>query len=116
VSGDLTGLLGEFTAAAAGYGAAVKVGDPKSAKQYQERVATAYRRLRDYGEAGQQSLLALLAADDLAVRHMAAVYALAFSQVEGERVLSEIMAGPPSPVRLLAQTSLSQWREGLLRL
>ena len=109
-------LLGEFAAAAAGYGAAIKTGDPKSAKLHLDRSSEAYRRLRDHGRAGQESLLALLANDDVAVRYMAAVHALDFAPTEGERALTEIMGGgPPSPVQLLAEISLSQWRSGLLR-
>jgi hypothetical protein len=46
---------------------------------------------------------------------MAAVYALDFAPEKGEQVLITIVSGPPSPVRMLAQTSLNQWQSGLLR-
>ncbi|NJL26602.1 MAG: DUF2019 domain-containing protein [Thermoanaerobaculia bacterium] len=115
MSSEIETLIDEFTAAAVEYGDAMKIGDPRSAKRHRDRVATAYRRLVEHGGTGQASLLALLATNDLAVRYMTAVHALDFAPTEGERVLIDIMNGPPSPLRLLAQISLSQWRSGMLR-
>jgi limonene-1,2-epoxide hydrolase len=115
MSGDIETMCGEFTKAATAYCAAIRTGDSRSANRHVHRAADVYRKLRAQGEVGQAAILALLRSDDEAIRYMAAVHALDFAPEKGERVLTEIMLGPPSPVRLLAQTSLSQWRSGLLR-
>ena len=108
-------LIHEFRSAASAYGAAITTGNSKDANLHVKRVADVYRKLRAHGEAGQSALLALLGSEDQAIRYMAAVHALEFAPEKGEQVLCNIVAGSPSPVRMLAQTSLKQWRSGILR-
>jgi hypothetical protein len=112
---DVKSMLDVFTSAATAYCAAIREGNSKSANLHVKRIADVYRKLRSHGEAGQAALLALLRSDDEAIRYMAAVYALDFAPEKGEQVLITIVSGPPSPVRMLAQTSLNQWQSGLLR-
>jgi len=107
-------LLERFREAARDYGIAMQGGDAKSANLSQRRIGEAYKKLRGYRE-GRATLLEWLASEDLAVRYMAAVYTLDSAPAEGERVLEEIAKGPPSPLRMLAQVSLRQWRAGLLQ-
>jgi hypothetical protein len=107
-------LVGEFVNAAMEYGTAITGGNSRKTKAHLDQVSKVYRELRQQGEIAQRSLIKLLENDEIAVRYMAAVYTLDFEPTSGERVLNEIIGGPPSPIRMLAQTSLSQWQSGHL--
>lgn len=112
---EVDAVLNDFVEAAKAYIGAIRVGASKKANQQVGLATDAYRKLRSHGAPAQAALLALLESEDEGICYMAAVHALDFAPKEGERVLVKITRGPPSPVRMLAQTSLSQWHSGLLR-
>ena len=115
MSSDVEAVLHRFVETAKAYSDAIRAGQSKKANRQVCLATDAYRKLREHGEPAQAALLGLLGSSDEAIRYMAAVHALDFAPEEGERVLVDITQGPPSPVRMLAQTSLSQWQSGLLR-
>ena len=111
----LKGLVSEYEMAAELHGRGTHCGDYRLANSGYERLANAYRMLRDLGTMGQEALLLLLAHSAPSMISWAATLALEFGPQRGEQVLEHIAAGPPSPERLSAQMTLKNWRNGQLR-
>ncbi|HEY2853608.1 MAG TPA: DUF2019 domain-containing protein [Gemmatimonadaceae bacterium] len=108
-------LVAEYEAGAELHGRGTHEGDHKLANAGYEKLASAYRQLRERGLEAQMALLPLLSHADPAVRAWVAAHALEFAPTRGEAVLQQIMSGPPSPERLSAQMTLREWKKGTLQ-
>ena len=105
-------LVREYEQAAAAHGQALTAGDSRSANRAHDRVATAYRELRNRAVA--HHLLPLLSSEDKNVRLWVAAHALEFAPEQGEPCLLEL-AARPSLLRTRAEHTLKAWREGTLK-
>ncbi|MEO5625631.1 MAG: hypothetical protein ABIQ70_06470 [Dokdonella sp.] len=106
---EIQSIVSSYIDAAKSYGEALKKGDHKSANDAHSVIRSAFLKLSDLGSG--EAVLSLLGDENLAVRYSAAVDALSFSSREAESVLEGVVSGPASPIRLMAQISLSEWRK-----
>lgn len=107
-------LVEAYVGAAAAHSAATTAGDDRPANDMAERVAALYAELRRRGSEAQRLLLVLLDHDKPGVRVWAASHALDFAPSAGEPVLRSL-ASEGSIVGFVAETTLEEWRSGLLR-
>jgi hypothetical protein len=105
-------LVSLYASAASEHQQASENGDHKAANRHHDKVAAAYRELRNRGAA--ESLAPLLDSGDLGVRGWAGAHALEFSPADGERVLGALTA-EDGLVGFTSQVTLRTWREGNLR-
>ncbi|NOJ95877.1 DUF2019 domain-containing protein [Corallococcus coralloides] len=94
------------------YEQSLKAADSRSANRAHDKVAAAYRELRNRGETSH--LLPLLQSKDEIVRTHVAVHALEFAPEFGEPVLLWIEKRPGLN-GLRAEYALKHWREGTLK-
>lgn len=102
-------VMARYINAAEAYESAIKIGDYKTANASHDIIQETFEKLKELGRGHE--VLALLADKRLVVRYCAAVDALSIASERGEQVLDAIINGPPSPIRLMAQVSLDQWRK-----
>lgn len=102
-------LVSEYVGAAKSYGEALGKGDHRAANKAHDVLTNVFRKLGKLGSDAE--VLALLADETPSVRYSAAVHALGIAPQRGESVLEAIVNGPPSPLRLMAQISLCEWRK-----
>lgn len=114
VAAPLGQLGASYRTAALEHAAATAAGRHRLANRNHDLIASIVRELRTRGRDGEKTLENLLRDKELAVRVWAATHCLAFAPADAERVLSEAAAGPPSPVRLAAEMTLSEWKAGRL--
>jgi hypothetical protein len=107
-------LLETYRLAAAEHGLATESGDYRAGNRAHERLAKAYRTLRERGPASQAKVLTLLKDSDVGVRAWAAAHALEFDPAAAEPVLTKL-AAQPGLVGFGAQMTLREWRAGRLR-
>jgi hypothetical protein len=105
-------LVQEYEQAAVAHGQALAAGNPRSANRSHDKLASAYRELRNRAAASQ--LLPLLRSEDENVRVCVAAHALEFAPEQGEPVLVRFMAHP-GLLRTRAEYTLKAWREGTLK-
>jgi len=105
-------LIQTYAQAAAAHGQALAAGNPRSANRAHDKLASAYRELRNRAMA--HLLLPLLGSEDENVRLWAAAHALEFSPEQGEPVLLKL-ATAPKLLGMQAKYTLKAWREGTLK-
>ncbi len=109
---SLEELVQEYEQAAETHGQALSAGDNRSANRAYDRLASAYRELRN--RSVTHLLLPLLSCEDKSVRLWVAAHALEFAPELGEPVLLEL-AARPGLLRTRAEYTLKAWREGTLK-
>ncbi|MBL6854587.1 MAG: DUF2019 domain-containing protein [Alphaproteobacteria bacterium] len=109
-------LVARYRDAAEKHGAATAKGDYKNGNRAYHVVTSAYRELRKRGLPSQRLLLTLLNDEDAAVRSWAATHALEFASHKGVPVLEALAGAEHIGIqRLIAETTLSEWRKGALK-
>ena len=107
--------LGEsYRKAAAERANAVAVGRHRVANRNYDLIVSIARELRSRGRDGECALEQMLEHESLEVRVWAAFHCLPFAATAAEQVLKEAAEGPPSPTRLEAEMTLSEWKAGRL--
>lgn len=102
-------LIERYIDAAEDYTNALKKGNHIAANAAHRVIQGAFEKLNELGRGG--AIIPLLEDSRLAIRYCAAVDALSIAPERGEAVLEAIVSGPPSPIRLMAQVSLNEWRK-----
>lgn len=115
VAGSLDQLRSAYRDAARAHKDASSAGRHRVANRSVDSLIALVRELRARGRSGEQVLEELLTDEELSVRAWAAAHSLPFATAAAERVLESIASGPPSPVRLDAEVTLSEWRAGRLQ-
>lgn len=100
-------VIEQYIHAAEAYGDALRNGNHVVANKSHDLILEISRKLIKLGQS--KKIIALLEDSRLAVRYCAAVDVLNIMPERGKAVLETIVNGPPSPVRLMAQVSLSEW-------
>lgn len=98
-----------YIGAAEAYASALKNGNHIAANEAHRIIEEAFEELDELGRS--QEIIPLLEDRRLAVRYCAAVGALSIAPERAEAALEAIVAGSPSPIRLMAQVSLNQWKK-----
>lgn len=109
---DTNTLVDTYCNSATSYGNAILNGDHKVANREHAMLNKICDVLRNRGKIA--ALFPLLASSTLAIRYCAAVDVLQNGSKEGAQTLEEIVAGPPSPLSLLADISFREWKAGRL--
>lgn len=110
---DITTALSLFEDAAAKQAEATSQGDYKMGNKYYDTLVESVAFLKRANAVNQ--LLSLLAHRSIGVRMWAAVYLLPIHEKEGVKILEQIMKIPGIHA-LTAETTLSEWRNGKLKL
>ena len=107
-------LVAGYVTAADAHAAASLIGDDESANRAAVEVAHHYRKLRAFGQDGEERLLQLLEHPSAGVRVWAGAHCLEFEPVRAEETL-QVLAGQPGAAALDARMTLREWRRGTLR-
>ncbi|MBN8727241.1 MAG: hypothetical protein J0H15_05985 [Xanthomonadales bacterium] len=108
-NGAIDAVVHNYVSAAKDYGKALENGNHLKANEAHELIGIAFNELRALRY--EEALLLLLVDKNRAVRYSAAVNLLDAFPYEAESALEEVVNGPPSPIRLMAQISLGEWRK-----
>lgn len=100
-------VIEQYIHAAEDYGNALRSGNHVVANESHDLIREISRKLIESGQS--EEIMSLLEDDRIAVRYCAAVDALNIMPERGKVVLDAIANGSPSPIRLMAQVSLSEW-------
>lgn len=111
-----TELVERYREAVIRYGHAIDAGKSKAANKAFDEAIRLSHHFRRGGPEMQRALMALFEDKNVWIRYESATHSLEFAPAEAVPVLREIAAGPPGPVRLLAETTLEQWEAGTLQL
>ena len=107
-------LVARYRAGASEHGKSTESGDYKAGNKAADRVAAAYRTLRERGLSSQLKLLPLLRDPETGVRGWAGAHALEFAPDQGELVLTQL-ASQRGLIAFSAKMTLQEWRAGRLR-
>jgi hypothetical protein len=90
-------------------------GNTTNSRQQNRELLELRREIRRRGKAGQAIWLQLMRHENDHVRTWSAGAVLEFAPEEAEKVLEELNSSESGMVRLNAEMTLKQWREGVLR-
>lgn len=108
-------LIAAYRKSAERHGEATEAGDYVTANREAGDLAVIYAELRLRGLESQQCLLPLLCDPEDRVRLWAAAHALEFAPSIGEQVLAKLAETTIGFVKMDANMTLKEWREGRLR-
>ena len=111
---DFSRIREAYAAAAIAHREATESGDSRKANRNSDRIAAAYRGLREMGPEAQSQLLPLLDHSDSGVRAWAGAHALEFAPEPGARALSSL-AKQGDITGFGAEMTLREWKAGRLR-
>ena len=111
---SVSDLVRDYRTSAVAHAAAIGNGRHRVANREFETLSAVSGELQRRGTEGVNALKALIEDENLSVRVWAATHALRIHTALAEHTLAEAAAGPPSPTRLSAEMTLSEWRAGRL--
>lgn len=111
-SATVADLVGAYRQAAVDHAAASASGRHRAANHNYDLLESIQAELQSRGPAGETGPEGMLEDELPEVRLSAAAHASASSAARAEAVLAKLAAGPPSPLRLSADTLLRQKHTG----
>ena len=110
ISSTIAELIQVYRKAAIEHVTASETGRHRVANRNYDLLDEVSTELIRRGATGESQLAALMDDTEPGVQLWAASHSLGIDSSRAERVLERLSAGPPSPLRLTADTKLRQWR------
>jgi hypothetical protein len=110
ISSTVVELTKAYREAAIAHVTASATGRHRVANRNYDLLEEVRNELLSRGAGGEHQLVALMDDAEPAVQLWAASHSLEIASLRAELVLESLSTGPPSPLRLTAETTLRQWR------